>query len=143
MIGPVAFTGPVLCVVNDMRKLATAALAFSAAVFLANYILPSSWLTAAAVLSTLLCAALALAQRKWLRPVAIVLLFFAIGLLEYVIYTQMTVDRAKEYAGQTCEVRGIVLDYPDVYERYARLRIRITSEDLPHFKAIVYDNQKI
>ena len=125
-----------------MRKLATAALAFSAAVFLANYILPSSWLTAAAVLSTLLCAALALAQRKWLRPVAIVLLFFAIGLLEYVIYTQMTVDRAKEYAGQTCEVRGIVLDYPDVYERYARLRIRITSEDLPHFKAIVYDNQK-
>lgn len=125
-----------------MRKLATASISFSAAVFLANYILPTSWLAAASVLSAILSTLLALTHRKWLRPAVIALLFFALGLLEYDVYTRLTLDRSKNYSGQTCQVRGTVLDYPDIYDSYARLRIRITSEDLPHFKAIVYDNKK-
>ena len=125
-----------------MRKLATAALAFSAAVFLANFILPMSWLAASAAVCALISAALALTRRKWLRPAVIVLLFFALGLLEYSVYTRLTLERAQDYSGQTRDVRGTVLDYPDVYDSYARLRIRITSDGLPHFKAIVYDNQK-
>ena len=125
-----------------MRKLAMAALAFSTAVFLANFILPASWLAVGATICALLSALLALSRRKWLRPAVIVLLFFAIGLMEYQIYSRLTLDRAKNYSGQTCEVHGTVLDYPDVYESYARLRIRITSDDLPSFKAIVYDNKK-
>lgn len=125
-----------------MRKLATAALAFSAAVFLANFILPVSWLAAAATVCALLSAVLALTRRKWLRPAVIVLLFFALGLLEYSVYTRLTLDRAREYSGQTQDVCGTVLDYPDIYDSYARLRIRVASEDLPHFKAIVYDNEK-
>ena len=125
-----------------MRKLATAALAFSAAVFLANFILPVSWLAVGATICALLSASLALSRRKWLRPAVIVLLFFALGLLEYNVYTSLTIDRARAFSGQTRDVRGTVLDYPDIYDSYARLRIRITSEDLPHFKAIVYDNKK-
>ena len=125
-----------------MRKLATAALAFSAAVFLANYILPAPWLTLAAALTAVFAAALALTHRKWLRPAVIALVFFALGLLEYGIYSRLTLDRAREYAGQTRAVSGTVLDYPDDYGSYARLRIRITSDDLPRFKAIAYDNQK-
>ncbi len=124
-----------------MRKLAVAALSFSAAVFLANYILPTRLVTAAALSCALLSAALGLAHRKWLRPAMIALLFFSLGLLEYSAFTRLTVDRAREYAGQTREVRGTVLDYPDDYGDYARLRIRISSDDLPHFKAIVYDNK--
>ena len=46
-----------------MRKLATAALAFSAAVFLANYALPVDWLLVPAVLSAVLGALLALFHR--------------------------------------------------------------------------------
>ena len=125
-----------------MRKLASAALAFSAAVFLANFILPMSWLATSAAVCALISAALALTRRKWLRPAVIVLLFFALGLLEYSVYTRLTLDRAQDYSGQTRDVRGTVLDYPDVYDSYARLRIRITSDGLPRFKAIVYDNQK-
>ena len=125
-----------------MRKLATAALAFSAAIFLANFILPVSWLTTATAICALLSAALALTRRRWLRPVVIVLLFFSFGLLEYSVYSSLTIDRARKYSGQTRDVHGTVLDYPDIYDSYARLRIRITSEDLPHFKAIVYDNKK-
>ena len=125
-----------------MRKLATAALAFSAAVFLANYILPTGWLIVPAVLSAVFGAALALLQRKWLRPAAIALVFFSLGLLEYFVYRSLTIDRAQEYAGQTREICGTVLDYPEEYSGYCRLHIRIRSEDLPHFKAIVYDNRK-
>ena len=125
-----------------MRKLATAALAFSAAVFLANYILPGAWMLPLAALSAVLAAGLGLARRKWLRPAVIALLFFALGLLEYHAYCGATLERARAFAGQTAEIRGTVLDYPDDYGSYARLRIRITSDDLPHFKAIVYDNKK-
>ena len=56
-IGPVFHTGPVLYEGKPMRKLATAALAFSAAVFLANYILPSGWLIVPRFLSAVLSAA--------------------------------------------------------------------------------------
>ena len=125
-----------------MRKLATAALAFSAAVFLANYILPTGWLIVPAVLSAVLGAALAMFHRKWLRPAVIVLVFFSLGLLEYSVYNSLTIDRAQEYAGQTREMCGTVLDYPEEYSGYCRLHIRIRSDDLPHFKAVVYDNQK-
>ena len=125
-----------------MRKLATAALAFSAAIFLANYILPQGWLIVPAVLSAVFGAALALLHRKWLRPAVIALLFFSLGLLEYSVYCRLTVDRAAKLTGETREICGTVLDYPDVYAGYNRLRIRISSEDLPHLKAIVYDNEK-
>lgn len=125
-----------------MRKLATAALAFSAAIFLANYILPESWLIVPAVLSAVLGAFLALTRRKWLRPAVIALLFFSLGLMEYAVYERLTVKRAAEYAGETREIQGTVLDYPDLYGSYNRLYIRVSSGDIPHFKAIVYDNEK-
>ena len=125
-----------------MRKLATAALAFSAAICLANYILPESWLIVPAVLSAVLGAFLALTRRKWLRPAVIALLFFSLGLMEYAIYERLTVKRAAEYAGETREIQGTVLDYPDLYESYNRLYIRISAGDMPRFKAIVYDNEK-
>lgn len=125
-----------------MRKLATAALSFSAAVFLANYILPAGWLIVPAVLSAVLGAALALFHRKWLRPAVIALLFFSLGLMEYAVYNRLTAERAQAYAGETREICGTVLDYPEDFGSYCRVHIRIRSDDLPHFKAIVYDNHK-
>lgn len=59
-----------------MRILARAALAFSAAIFAANYLLPLSWLMYAAVFLLALSAGLLLLHRKWLRGVSICLLFF-------------------------------------------------------------------
>ena len=47
-----------------MRKLATAALSFSAAIFLANYVFPTGWLILPAVLSAVLGAILALLRRN-------------------------------------------------------------------------------
>ena len=126
-----------------MRKLATAALAFSTAIFLANYLLPESLLIVPAGLSAACGAVLALTRRKWLRPAVIALLFFSLGLLEYAAYDRLTVDRAAACAGETRKIRGTVLAYPDLYGSYNRLHIRISDGDLPHFKAIVYDNHKL
>ena len=93
-----------------MRKLATAALSFSAAVFLANDILPAPWLPIIAAISAVLGIGILLLRRRWLRPAVIALFFFALGLLEYTIYCHLTVDRAQKYAGQTMEISGTVLD---------------------------------
>ena len=125
-----------------MRKLATAALAFSAAIFLANNLLPAKWIFPAVIAAALSGVLLTLPRRRWLRPAVLALLFFAAGLLEYGIYVRATVDRAARYAGQTCTVRGTVLDYPDDYGSYCRLRIRLGTDGLPAFKAIVYDNHR-
>ena len=64
-----------------MRMLATAALAFSAAVFLANYALPTEWLFVAAVLTAVPGVLLLLFRRRWLTPIILALLFFSLGLL--------------------------------------------------------------
>ena len=125
-----------------MRKLATASLAFSAAIFAANYILPTGWLILPAVIAAVLGAALALLREKWLRPVVIALVFFALGLLDYAMYYRCTVEKAAGYAGQEREITGVLVEYPDVYEDYCRLRIRLKTEDMPGFCAIVYDNDK-
>ena len=126
-----------------MRKLATAALAFSAASFLANYILPAAWRLPLAAASALIGMGLLLLRRRWLQPTVIALVFFAVGLGEYAVYSRLTVERAETYVGLTREITGAVLDYPDVYPGYCRLRVRVDAPDLPGVKAIVYDNEKL
>ena len=122
-----------------MRKLATAELAFSAAIFLANYVFPTGWLILPAVLAAVLGAILALLRRNWLRPAAIALLFFALGLTEYDVYFRCTVGRAEGLDGKTVSVIGTVVDAPDVYDGYCRLRMRVDEGELKHRKVIVYD----
>ena len=125
-----------------MRKLANAAFAFSAAIFAANYILPFDWLLIPAVAAGVLGAALALLQRKWLRPLVMALIFVSLGLLYFYLYAQSTTIKAKEVSGKTETITARLLSYPDVYDDYCRAEVRITSENLPHFKALLYDNDK-
>ena len=56
-----------------MRKLATAATAFCAAIFAANYILPLGRLTTLAVIAAVLGAALAASRKMRLRQAALAL----------------------------------------------------------------------
>ena len=111
--------------------------------FLANFILPAGRLPGLAAVSALLGTALALLRRRWLRPAALALVFFAAGLLEYAAFCHLTLDRARIYAGETREITGVVLEYPDEYAGYCRLRVRTDTPDMPRFKAIVYDNKKV
>ena len=123
------------------RKLAVAAGAFSAAIFAANYILPLRFLIYAAVLSAVLGALLILPRRKWLRPGAIALMSFALGILAYQLNYDRTVGRTLKYNGETYTVYAELTDYPTVYEDYCRLEVKLLGDELPGLKAIVYDNE--
>ncbi|MGN0982704.1 MAG: ComEC/Rec2 family competence protein [Candidatus Limivicinus sp.] len=123
-----------------MRVLARMAAAFSAAVFAANYLLPLSWLLYGAVFAALLSAGLMLLRRKWLRGISLCLLFFGIGLVYYQWNYVETVSRAQAFDGGTYSVYGELTRYPERYDSYCRLELRLLGEELPRGKAIVYDN---
>ena len=123
-----------------MRILARTAIAFSAAIFAANYLLPQFWLLYAAVLSALMAAGLMLPGRKWLRGLSLCLVFFSLGLIYFQCHYTRTVARAESCDGGTYTIYGEVTAYPAVYDSYCRLGLRLLGEELPKAKAIVYDN---
>ena len=122
-----------------MRILARAAIAFSAAIFAACYLLPQSWLQYTAVLSALMAAGLMLPRRKWLRGLSLCLVFFGLGLAYYQCHYAGTVAKAELFDGGGCTVYGEVTAYPAVYDGYCRLELRLLGDELPRGKAIVYD----
>ena len=63
-----------------MRKLARAAISFSAAIFAANYILPQSLLLKLIVVLAVISAVLVSLGGRKPRSFAVVLLFFSVGL---------------------------------------------------------------
>ncbi|MBQ9248995.1 MAG: hypothetical protein IJ179_01340 [Oscillospiraceae bacterium] len=123
-----------------MRKLATAALAFSAAVFAANYILPAVWLPVFAITLAIGGAALAAFHRKWLRGFVIAAIAAAVGLGLFYIHAQRTTVKARELDGTSCELTVRLLDYPQVYDSYCRASVRMEGEGLPRLNALLYDN---
>ncbi len=127
-----------------MRKLATAAIAFCAAIFAANYILPLGRLTTIAVIAAVLGAALAasrMPRMPRLRQAALALVFLALGLVYYSAYNERTAAQAQLHSGETAEVSGRILTYPVNYGTYCRTEIRLDCDGLPKLKAIVYGNK--
>lgn len=123
-----------------MRILVRAAIAFSAAIFAAHYLLPLSWLLYAALGSALLSAALLLPRRRWLRGLSLCLAFFGLGLGYYHWHNTRTIAEIKAIDGEILTVYGELTDYPLVYDSYCRLELRLLDDGLPKGKAIVYDN---
>lgn len=123
-----------------MRVLARAALAFSAAIFAAHYLLPLSWLLYAALLSALLSAGLLLPRRRWLRGLALCLMFFGLGLGYYHWHYTRTIAEIKDLDGEVLTVYGELTDYPVIYDSCCRLELRLLDDGLPKGKAIVYDD---
>lgn len=123
-----------------MRKLATAALAFSGAVFLANYILPSAWLLPCALVFAAAGGGLAAMKRRWLRGAVIAGFAFALGLAFFRLYSGQTVVQAEKLDGVETEISGVLLEYPSVYESYCRGRVLIKTDGLPQLEAVVYDS---
>ena len=125
-----------------MRRLAIAALSFSVAVFLSCYALPASWLPGAA----LLFAALGLAARhlreRWLRGFVLASFALAAGFGWFLLYAQFTVRAAEALVGETRRVEAVVDSWPQSYESYSRLDIRLETAGLPRVRVMLYDNDK-
>lgn len=123
-----------------MRKLAIASLSFSAGIFAANYILPLRALPFAAAALILLGIALLFLKRRWLLIFELAAVFAALGCVAFFVKAQFTTVAADKLNGQTYIIQCRIIDYPKVYDDYARLDVRLCGDGLPKLTAILYDN---
>ena len=111
-----------------MRKLAWACGAFAAGVFLAVLLVPQTfclWLAGGfAVLGAL---------PGGRRPLRMRLLCWgmALGMLVCAVQERFVLEPAERLAGETLTVNAQVLEYPEFYEDYARVTVRLSGPDLP------------
>lgn len=121
-----------------MRKLAIACFSFSAAIFLACYLLPTGillWLAAGFALCGL---PLLHSGQRWLRGFVISAFALAFGFLLFFLRVQFTLRPALSLDGETIDIRGEVCAYPQIFEDYARVEIRLDGSDLPGGKIVLY-----
>ena len=125
-----------------MRKLAAAALGWCAAIFLAQYLIPVRLrLPAAAVL--LLLGLTAFLLRGDARTRAMLFLFPACaGLLWSWGYHQLFLAPGEALDGQTVTAEVIVTAYPEELDGYTRVYARLSAEDVPRVKTVIYDYEE-
>ena len=120
-----------------VRKLATFTAGFAAAVFLAHYFVPTSrYLTAACICAGLyLLSAFFLVHEK--KRVLIITAAAAIGFAACAANLYFKQEPANAFAGQTADVEAVVTEYPDVYDDYCAVTVRLTG-DAPHVRTLAY-----
>lgn len=125
-----------------MRRLATAAAAFSAAVFAANYLLSAGWLPVLGAAFAVSALTLTVFFRgRHTRRAIIAMFAFAAGFGVFMLHSARTTVPARQLDGETVEMTAVLLDYPDIYDDYCRAEIRLGGA-LPHLRAILYDNDR-
>lgn len=122
-----------------MRRLAFAAGGFSAAIFMANYILPARLLPWLALLCAAAALGLGFMRRKWLRAFVITLAALAVGFVWFGGTYLAKALPAKALDGETAELEGVVLTYSAEYDGYCRYEMRLRLPDGGVTRAVVYD----
>jgi competence protein ComEC len=124
---------------RPVRKLATAALGYTAALIAAHYLLPSGWLAwgAAGLALTSLFALLLRGDAK--HRALLLLLSAAVGLLWYWGYDALFIAPAERLAGETMTVSARVTAYPENRGDYVVTDLRLVEDGLPRAKVTVYD----
>ena len=128
-----------------MRVLAMTASAFSAAVFLACYLLPGGWLLPAGLVLSLSGAALALVLRKRPRPRLAALLVCwgaAAGLLWTAAYTVIFFQPARELDGRTVMLSGTVAEYPQEDDYGWSVLVRAETEGWVTVDTVLYMDEQ-
>ena len=121
-----------------MRKLAYCAGGFSAAIFLAHFLLPGHWVLPAALAAVVLALTALLLPGAPRRRVMLALLSAAIGFGWYTAATAMRLTPAQNVSGDVQTVTARVTEYPAAYEHSCGLTVLLTSPDVPHCKARLY-----
>lgn len=128
-----------MSMVKEMRTLAIAAGAFSAAVFAANYILPDS-LTVPFALGCMLAGLLLFrSEKRPLRAARITLLALSVGLLCCFIHTRRTVVPAAELSGETMEITAEVTDLPTSSGNFDSVELKLSMDGMPRLRLLLYD----
>jgi len=121
-----------------MRRLASFALPYSAAVFLAQYVLPRRlWLPAGVLCALLALTALAVRGDRRLRALLAALGLCA-GFLWCRGYDACFFAPAEELDGRTVVVRATVHDWPRATEYGYAAEVRVHPEGRPDVRALLY-----
>ena len=121
-----------------MRKLAYCAGGFSAAIFLAHFLLPARWVLPGALAAVVLALVTLLLPGQTRRRVMVALLSAAIGFGWYAAATAMRLTPAQNVSGDVQTVTARVTEYPVAYERSYGLTVVLTSPNVPDCKARLY-----
>lgn len=124
-------------VLLTMRKLAIAALSFSAAVFAANYIFGIILCPILAALFLVLGASLLLLRRKRLKGAVICAFALAAGLGCFSLHYLFTSAPAHGLEGQTLQLSATVQTYPKQYDNFSSVEIKLN--DRPYLRVRLYD----
>lgn len=121
-----------------MRKLATAAISFSAAVLLAYFFLPISWLLYGASVAAALSVTCLFFKGTFRLRVVLVSLGLAAGLFWSFLYTTVYYKPAEILSGLTADVTAVVLDYPMATDYGSKVLIRVKADGVPGIKTQLY-----
>lgn len=121
-----------------MRKLAYCAGGFSAAIFLAHFLLPVRWVLPGALAAVVLALVTLLLPGQTRRRVMVALLSAAIGFGWYAAATAMRLTPAQTVSADVQTVTARVTEYPAAYEHSCGLTVLLTSPDVPNCKARLY-----
>ncbi len=122
-----------------MRRLAIASGAFSAAVFVSCYLLPSVLLLPLAAVGIVGGSALLFLKERWLRPGCIALFGLAFGFLLCFVHTQLTLRPAEALSEQERSFFGTVESYPVPSGEGWRVEMKLSIAGEPDLRAVVYD----
>ena len=121
-----------------MRKLATAATAFALAVFISHYLVPPDYYIISAVACVLLSLSAFFFKNDARTRGLLIFLSAAVGFsVSLMSYQQKTLP-AREISGTEQSVTARVSDYPEIYEEYSTVTIRLTGEGTPRLMAELY-----
>ncbi len=122
-----------------MRKLAIACGAFSAAVFLAQYVLPASWIFPLALILVLPGILLILFKRRWLLPVIIALCALSAGFYAFGMCRMLTTQRAHALEGQEIYTSARILTAPTSRNDWSRVEAKIRVDERTELRGLLYD----
>lgn len=121
-----------------MRKLATAAIVFSAAIFASHYLVPPDYYLICVALCAVFSLTAIFLKNDMRTRALLIFLAAAVGfLMSLASYTYKTVP-AREISGTEQAITARVTDYPEIYDEYSTLSIHLTSDNAPKLGAVLY-----
>jgi len=121
-----------------VRKLATAAIAFSAAVFLSHYLIPPSCYLICVLISAVAVLPALMVKGQLRTRLLIILLSLTIGFSAVHLSCQHKTLPAHAVSGSTLRIAARVTDYPALNENYATVDVDLIGENTPTLSARLY-----
>ena len=122
-----------------MRKLATFALSYSAAVFSAAYLIPRDWWLISAGIA-LLSSFVGIYRLRSERRLRVLLIAFgaAFGLIRCAFFAASVTEPAAALSGQTLTASARVTNYPQISGENTAIEVLLTERGYPRIKATVW-----